>query len=334
VEEIVVGIQFQDSMSQRMDHILEAASDVRSILTLDLETIDDTDEKTERLSYVYSLLDLQTAQLKLIIDELCGVHSKNKLAFARIGKEVERLVQGFSILDDENHQLLSDETKSSLKKYDALVSASTSKKPFVALKTAMKDLYRILLDGRELIKRIVEIISCAAQITAGLEKQTKQVRRIGSETHIMALNAIVKAANLEDSRKTFEVIAQEITSLAGQSNAFVGDVENILESIAALNRHLQAELTRRGTHNEHSIQALNDSVDEITHIYTHYDNSISEAFEHAAQLNDRILQYDDDLKFLPRLAERMTISLNAIETLTQTILTLFTAREKIVPKRN
>ncbi|MCP4692936.1 MAG: hypothetical protein GY859_33150, partial [Desulfobacterales bacterium] len=149
----------------------------------------------------------------------------------------------------------------------------------------------------------------ASETTARLSASAEQVRGISMETHIMALNAIVKAAHLGERGLALEVLAQEVKKLSNQSNAFTVDVNDLLASITGSSLQLKERsftTTDDGSAKKGAGASLDEGVGEITRAYTKFKEDSSEVSQRAESLTDRISRTRSGLEFLPALADKLT----------------------------
>lgn len=307
VGEIVMGIQLHDSMNQRVSHIVHAIEDTHILWVEKDEKKSGKEGETERLSYSYAILSLQAAQLKRIISEIHEVYDKNNLAFGQIALKVGELAQSLKTLDHQN--LKNRDDKAGLNPHsNDQPKAAGNKDPMGTLKTAMGDLHTILDQGKNLSSQIRETIAEASEATTKLSEQADRVRNIGSETRLMAINAIVNATSLGESGRTFEVIAQEISNLAVQSNDFVVDVDQILDRITELNHTLQLEDSayQRSCAVSETAISLEGNLKSISSLYEHFIGSSTYIREQSGVLENQINQIRNSLDFLPLLADEFT----------------------------
>jgi len=320
VSEIVVGVQFHDSMSQRILHIGEELREIVADLNNEPEN-----GKADRFNHNDSFLDSQSEQLQLIIAESDNLYHNNIQAFEKIESEAERLAQSLDVYDNS----YSLERVHGLRPpvHDSEGShVKTQDDPFGALKTALQSLHQILRKGQELAERLKKNVVYAAAQTALFAKQTRKVDRIGYDTHIMALNAGVKASKLSNQRQTFTVMAHEITSLARQSQAFVIEIEAILKSVTALNPGLISKKRSPGNLPEMNapdqagaITMLDDRIQAVSDAFHQFKTKSSEAYKIVGILREKVSHVKTGLSFLPELANELTSYKHLTELFSQIV---------------
>jgi chemotaxis regulatin CheY-phosphate phosphatase CheZ len=291
VSEIVVGVQFHDSMSQKIAHISENLREIMMRCNDEYEN-----GKADRLNCADSFLDSQAVRLQLIITESWDIYHKNIQAFEKIDTEAERLVQSLDVYDN---------SYSSKNAHDSGIFPvkTAPDDPFSALQTALQSLHQVLLKGQKLTERIERAVVYAAAQTTRFAKQARKVRRISHETHIMALNAGVKALRLGNQRQTFTVMAQEITSIAKQSQEFVTEIEAILKSVAALNpKNLNLRNQAQENSPEPAAQAgvitmLDNHIQAVSDAFYQLKKKSSEAYKIIGILRQKVIHVKTDLSF-------------------------------------
>lgn len=291
IGEIVVGIQFHDSMNQRIDHIIQSLAEIDSLLSEDSFR---EFGKKERLGIAHSILAVQEAQLREVITEIAGVDAKSRQAFRQIGDEVDKLAQGLSALGLRN---------------PVNERGSSEKDPFLSLESAVQHLNDLLGDGTELMDRIRNIASQASDTAYRLFDHMKHVREINFETHIKALNAIVNAAHLGEKGRTLEVLAQEMKGLSSQSNVFVQSVEKILESISGSVEELRSRILDTGI----DADFLDSGMRDISSSYVQFETDSRNTFQRSEDLKSAISQTSAYLDFFPRLAGELENHLHELE---------------------
>ncbi len=303
VGEVVVGIQFHDNMSQRIDHICSSLHYIEELRKNDAPG--KKKEMARKLGSAHSIVTLQAAQLEQVIDELRGVYQKNMDAFEEIIHEVDQLANSLSAFDSDGEK-------------EAASSRETSEEdPFAALESALGRLHELLATGRSLFDRMRDAAGNASDATARLSAGAEQVRGISMETHIMSLNAIVKAAHLGERGLALEVLAQEVKKLSDQSSQFTGDVNGVLESITGssfqLGERSDAAPGEEGVETGAGGVSLEGGVGEISMAYAKFREDSSEVSRKSATLTSLVSEAKSGLEFLPALADKLTGLLEQLE---------------------
>lgn len=302
VGEIVQGIQFHDNMNQRIEHITNALEDVKKLCDRGGETAEPGGTKAERFGRAYAILEIQEAQLERVISEVDLVHQKTHEAFEKIKSKVSGLAESLPSFDSNGGSGRPE-------------GNSSSEDPVSALKSALDQLQTIQGKGRRLVERITETTSHASETVANLSDHTKRVRRISLDTHIMALNAIVKAAHLGENGRTQEVLAQEIRSLSKRSDAFVEDVESNIEQINLSAKDLtgvRIEEEEKGFTDIAPAESLDKEVEELTRAYASFLEDSAVIIQRAEALQAAITRAGNGLDFISLLAQELGDHLTAV----------------------
>ena len=289
VGEIVAGIQIHDSMSQRVNHIIAALYDVGPLCKENSEP--------DRADIAYSVVSLQSAQMKQIIADIELCYLKSTEAFGRIHSEIDRLAYSLSNFGVGSGELGSHDM-------------------FLRLRSAMLHLYELFTQGNILADRIQEMAARTSETADRLSVHVEGVREISFETHLVSLNAIVKSAHLDSKGRILEVLAHEVKTLSDQSDRFANQVSEILEAISAAVRktgiHSQNGTKERPCSRGAEI-TLESGIQDISEVYDKFKANSSEAFHHSETLKTAISQMIADLDFFPALVKELTELLYRLE---------------------
>lgn len=79
--------------------------------------------------------------------------------------------------------------------------------------------------------KISEIIRKSNESSKQIEVASEMIKSISKQTNLLALNASIEAARVGEEGKGFTVVAEEIRTLAEQSDAFAKDIESIVSTL-------------------------------------------------------------------------------------------------------
>lgn len=295
VGEIVAGIQIHDSMSQRISHIVNALYDLRGLCTKILSG----EEIAEKTDFAHSIAELQCAQLRQTISEIDAVYGKTLRAFEKIHSEVDLLCRSFPIFGSEGEN-----------------RDATSE--FTVLQSALSHLSSLLGQGSGLLDQIRDTAARASETGSVLAIYAEDVGRISFETHLVALNAIVRAAHLGHGGRTFEILAQEVKTLSDQSKLFTGRVTENLRLISCL-------ILKTGRSCDQSQEfPLNIGLGNISRAHIQFRTESAAASQSSDNLKTLISQIISELDFFPALSRELTRHLNQLEN----IRTMLKSQEK------
>ena len=305
VGDIVMAIQFHDNMRQRVEHIVHAFDEVQTLLK-DPDAVGKIVRPTPgKKAEAFSVLKLQAAQLAQIISEITDIYQSVVQAFDDIRAHVDGLGAGLSSLD--------------AREVDGIIKCEEAVRgPMDFLKTSLKALSSLLADGRGLINGMRGAAVHASDVAERVALHTSEVHGISIETHMMALNAIVKSAHLGNAGRVFEILAQEVKRLSDRAMQFAGDTEHSLALISSSTRALRDESSggKARLAGEGEAKALlRTGFEEITSDYALFSENCLAVQNRSKQLKTDISGVMDGLSFLPELADALTRQLKEMEAL-------------------
>ncbi|MDP2104877.1 MAG: methyl-accepting chemotaxis protein [Desulfobulbaceae bacterium] len=291
VGKIVIKIQLHDSMSQRIEHIVQALTTVT--VTLNESGGNATNEDHDKmLAGAWRIVTLQCGQIKRIIEEIDDAGQHSHSAFLAIDHSVESLGQSFTTLVRSH----SDEPGPiNLRQEDSLFF----------LQNALSRLSHLMADGSTMIDKLRASANQVSTMVGRLNHHMQSIEDIRFEMQLKALNAIIKAASLGTTGRTLDVLAQETKSLADQAHTFVKEVSEVHRTIDQSVKQLQTEDSSAGTSRVHGDQ-LDQAITGITNALTLFNKKAEDCATEAGDLRRVITTANDDLEFLPRLAEELT----------------------------
>lgn len=310
ISELVVSIQFYDSMYQRIEHIVTALRDVESSLKREISTSEVDDAMAQKLSSAHSILAIQAAQLGRIISDIEKVYQQSKNAFEKLMEEVDRLASDFSTHGTGNLQFRGSR--------EGRTSDS-----FKILGLSLQNFHNILGQGQTLFERMEEAASQASLTANRLSDQTKHVHSINLDTHILALNSIVKSEHLGKKGNNLKVLAHEMTRLSDQTKKIVFNVEGLLESIISMGRQLynpKPRNTQKEPVKSTVDEALDTSIQEISLSYDRFTEDSLDIYKRSEMLKNDILEMNTHLDFLSELAAEMEVYFRKLKDIEKALI--------------
>ncbi|MBU4053953.1 MAG: methyl-accepting chemotaxis protein, partial [Proteobacteria bacterium] len=293
VGELVAAIQFHDNMSQRIAHITKALKDAKILLDESLKNKSPENGKDSSLTAI-SIIHLQTMQLKGIIGEIRRIHCQGRDAFENILGEIDALLECLTRMSGDSSFPDSEKGKNN--------------DPFEKLQTSFGSLAQVLLQAQELLNPARQSASKASETVEQIEKLVRDIHSIEFETHLMALNAIVKAAHLGQEGGALEVLAQEVKQSSDQSVGVLDRTTDLLQQITATAEKLQEEwaANEAGT-------TLNQAANTLSKVCRDFSKDSEAARIQAETIKKSISGLVSNLDFMPRLAENLSGCLERME---------------------
>ncbi len=291
VGEVVAGIQFHDNMAQRLEHMVAALTDILN-LCRNTSSPGAPAKVTERLMTAHTVVTLQKAQLEQVIDETRQVYGQNRDAFTSINDQVQRLLADLKGLE-QPQPLAGDQT-------DSFEDA------FKRLHGTLDTLHRLLGGGADMLQRVRGTLGNAERSAQVLQGEAGKVRRISLAVHIMALNAIIKAAHMGEKGRTLEVLARQVRQLSSDCNNFVNKVQVEIEAISAARAKVG---TASASETDESKQSVEDGMTCFAQAYDGYREETAKGLDVGKTLKARIDSVQHHMAFFDTLGQEFDRSL-------------------------
>ena len=294
VAEIVMVIQFHDSMNQRIGHIGKAVEDMEILLAKAVSANTKASE-AEFLGAAHAIAELQVNQLAHIVSESRTSYEKCRQASECIGAEVGTLTQSLSML-----------------------GVSSREEPIEELTSALSCLHALLGQGRHLLDKIREATDHATETIESLSDHLRHVRDFSFETRLIALNSVIKASHIGKEGSTLEVLAQEMKKISDNTNFFAEDVRKILENITSLTQELRQRSYKNSRDSGSARISLKNGISDITDTYQKFISKSAEIFKSANDLKGFAEKTGTDtLLFFPELSGQLEHQLETLKQIAQ-----------------
>lgn len=292
VGNIVVGVQFHDDMRQRLEHIVTALNNVEPLCD-ELNTTN-VEPNTDKLAAAHSVLTVQKAQIKFIINELDDIYNQNRDSFEKIITEIAQLVQILS--HDSSHNLGDDDI-------------------FTRLSLALSDFQKLENQAADLVSKLGDTYQQASVTTEALSSQAKQIHEISRDSHIKALNAIIATQNMGLEGRTLLTLAGEMKTLSHQAENFVTDVGKIITSIisAIENVDIGDTITSETEGSDQNQFCANDVAKQISSLCVQMQNESQFIYRQSEELSTSLAEAKSNLDFFPVIGSELNNQMASLD---------------------
>ncbi|MGD9822794.1 hypothetical protein [Desulfobacter sp.] len=210
IGQIIVSLQMQDNISQRISHINQGFSDIQTLVLSDRPIGSSPYTPEQRTRMAFTIYRLQVSQLNLVITDLNQACQNNFEAFDRIAGQIGGLRQMF-------------ENTGTRENYARI---------FDGLSAGMAQLAAIREQGLSILAQFKIIADKSVSAGENLSRQVSLVRDISEDAHIKALNAIIAAHKLRRDGSVYNVLAMELKDRVTQISGLAENTEQTIARIA------------------------------------------------------------------------------------------------------
>ncbi|MGD9160988.1 MAG: hypothetical protein PVG39_21400, partial [Desulfobacteraceae bacterium] len=306
IGEIIESIQFEDITRQQIEHIIEAVQDIEEKYNKELYLEDDQSMDPEILAQIFSLINIQAAQIEQVISEIREAHNKILNAFNEIGDLIDLLV-GITTTDFSSKKQIQNETGVS---FEELISDFTN-------------LDMVLEQGHNLSDKIEEAMLKSTEIALQLSSHINKIEDISLDLHIKAINAIIMSNQLGSEGITLSVLAKTVTDVSKESNDYVTEVVEIINSISKLTEDLNKtpknEKIKGKSTGDNKKYLLAPTLKEVSSTYKKFQEDSTLTFKYSTSLKDTLVLVKSELPFLLEMAVQLETCLDNINLTVQSL---------------
>lgn len=298
IGQIVMSLQFHDIVRQQVDHVIDALRKAENMMR-GADAIDsNSDERMKHIEGAYSMLYIQAMQVRQSTLMVREAYQKMRDSFTGIGRHSNDLLSGIAVIDDNEHD------------------GAELKGCLLRLCTALESLRGLMEDTHNIRSRTTDAAVTASKATSLLAERAEEVNDISTDIHIQALNALVTSRRLKDKGVTLMVLAKEVASLSKKCSEFVGLIVGDLRQINGMSTDMyDVELPCQP---ESSVRLM-DIGEKINLAYLDYEQKATLMRERANHVQHMIVDTDDMLEFLPRMADQLEDCAWSIDNILNTL---------------
>lgn len=310
VADIVMSLQIHDNVSQRVEHIAEALTEIELGGVSQPSDGDPAGHGDIALPALAATLELQIAQLEQVVKDVNDAHRIGEQAFEKINRTIVDIAQNMSIVKTNQSAYASNEAS----------SPSSSE----ALKKALEEIHTMFGRGNDMVTELQGITHDATAAVSRITRHMDQVREVNFDIHLKSLNAMFKSIRLGSRGKAIEKLVQEMKDVANQSDAFLGQVNGINDTILDAAKTLQDQFERSGDEGGPAYEEENTDFDtcirDFSSACTSFKQHAAETVTMCHQLSDLIEQTTSELSFVKTFAGDLEAQLEQLRTFHRRIL--------------
>ena len=249
-------------------------------------------------NYVGSYAPIESS-LNTILDDLNSILSDIKGA-------VEYVAEGAGFVSQSSITLADSTMKQTasiheLRKSAELIyeNATTANKDAIAASESSKRIQENIAKGAAAIKSMESTMNKVKESSQDISKIIDIISNIAFQTSLLALNASIEAARAGEHGMGFSVVADEVRSLAGRSQAQTSETSNIIEEdMNHVNEGLRATNEVVGSFGtiEGDVLEISGHISEIAEI-------ISEQFASISIINTSVMEITEAISNISSYAE-------------------------------
>ncbi|MCX6345222.1 MAG: hypothetical protein NT018_09115 [Armatimonadetes bacterium] len=292
---VVIALQFHDIVRQQLEHVIEALRDAQS-LAAELgngsagASLSHSIIVPEQIGHLYSILSIQTAQIKHVISTIDSAHCTLSRSFINIGHHSDELLA--STAGAEKCQAGSSDLTTALSR----------------VAEALDTLGVLLEEVHFLGNQIAEAARIASEATLLLSQRAERIDDINMDVNIQALNAVITSLRLGEKGRTLAILAGEVTSLSNRCDGFLSRIVSNLEQIYNTATDANGGSGALGdmfSTDENILSRLAGVAQRITDACSNYQNHLSVMLQNATRVQEMVDSTGAMLEIIPKMSAEL-----------------------------
>ncbi len=289
VSEAVHSIQFHDIIRQQLEHVDEAAQDVRAqVQGVSEEELSDLTEVHDLLSWMHGVLSLQRSQLGDARSRFAGAMEDLEGSLRVIASQVDHMAA----------------------KAGSLVAGGTSPDGVLTqIEHGVGAVVSSLREHAQLGAKMGTVMEGVAGSIREMSASVFEIEEVGSEIELIAINASIKAAHTGEEGKALGVLASAIQKLSVDARSHTEAVLSLLKSVDSSSEALQrSSLAHSSSESVEPVMAeLSDEIDQLKQLDEMVSKRATDLRRAGGELSARILDAVASLEFHHPLLEAMAV---------------------------
>lgn len=300
IGQIVTSVQFHDITRQKAEHVDEVINEVLTMVsTFQARAVDK--EPIELTSWIGDVVRLQSSQM-----------GEAKESFAQA---MGQLLQNMASIQDETAALDTELTTM------AQSGDSSEGNVFKRIQTSLDDMSVKLSESAAQGKIFGGTISQVADSATAMAEIVVKIEEIGEDMELIALNALIKAAQAGENGRALGVLASAIRKLSHEARGQTHDVTTILSSITTISHLLydDANVIMDTSRLDGLIEQLKSALSTLSDVHSQVTQGLLAAGTHGNALLSEISRLVRDAEFHIEVIAKLAASEQALGEIAQEV---------------